>query len=259
LSARRLSGYFLGQKAYAPTLALQERLHAARLAGSIGDTVLFVEHPAVITFGRGGHAEHLLASAERLRELGVETAHTGRGGDVTLHAPGQLVCYPILDLAPERKDVRRYVKDLAEVMRRVARGHGVDSGLLEQHVGLWANRATPGAFAGASSPGDLAKLGAIGVRISRWVTMHGFALNLTTELSLFSLIVPCGIAEYGVTSLAELSGSRPSLAEAAAQAFAALGSVLGAETDPARLFAGEPELPAATINTLPNGVRSEAP
>jgi len=255
---RRLAGFFLGQRPYLPCLALQERLHAARAAGSVGDTVLFVEHPAVITFGRGAHAEHVLASAEELAQLGVEVVHTGRGGDVTLHAPGQLVCYPVLNLAPDRKDVRRYVKDLAEVMRRVALEHGVESGLIDEHVGLWTNRGSPAAFLGTASGSDLAKLGAIGVRISRWVTMHGFALNLTTQLQLYSRIVPCGIRQYGVTSLCELTHGRsaPSVDEAAFQAFTALISVLGADAERSSFAVGEPP---ATISTLPNGVRSDAP
>jgi lipoyl(octanoyl) transferase len=240
---RQLSGYFLGQREYRSCLALQEQLHAARAAGSVGDTVLFVEHPPVITLGRGAHSENLLATADRLEELGVDVVGTGRGGDVTLHAPGQLVCYPIVDLGPDRKDVRRYVRDLTEVMRRVVRSHGVESGRIEGHIGLWANRESPGQFRGEQSPADLVKLGAIGVRISRWVTMHGFALNLAPDIRLFSLIVPCGIREYGVASLAELSDRpAPSVRDAAAQAFDAL--VSGLEADPKLSQLSEEEPPA---------------
>jgi lipoyl(octanoyl) transferase len=258
MTTRRLAGYFLGKRDYRSSLALQETLHAARQASAVGDTVLFVEHPAVITLGRGAHAENLLASAPRLAELGVEVVETGRGGDVTLHAPGQLVCYPIIDLSPDRKDVRRYVRDLTEVMRRVAAQHGVDAGRVDAHIGLWANRDTPSAYVGELRGDDLAKLGAIGVRISRWVTMHGFALNVHTDMRLFGLIVPCGIREYGVTSLAELmDGPAPRLEEAAAQAFAALVNVLEADVAASTLVRGEP--PPATISTLANGVRSEAP
>jgi lipoyl(octanoyl) transferase len=254
---RRLAGYFLGQRDYRSVLSLQEQLHAARVAGSVGDTVLFVEHPAVITLGRGAHAEHLLASAASLADLGVAVVETGRGGDVTLHAPGQLVCYPILDLAPDRKDVRRYVKDLTEVMRRVAEAHGIATGRFEEHIGLWANRESPQAFVGTESNHDLVKLGAIGVRISRWVTMHGFALNLSPDMRLFSLIVPCGIRDYGVTSLAELmDGPAPSVADAAAQAFAELTRVLGADSAGSTFTRGEPP---ATMSTLANGVLPEAP
>jgi lipoyl(octanoyl) transferase len=257
MTVRKLAGYFLGQRDYRSCLALQEELHAARVAGSVGDTVLFVEHPAVVTLGRGAHSENLLASAERLKELGVEVVETGRGGDVTLHAPGQLVCYPIIDLSPERKDVRRYVKDLTEVMRLLAQQCGVDAGRFEEHIGLWVNRESPRAYVGTASPSDLVKLGAIGVRISRWVTMHGFALNLAPDMRLFSLIVPCGIREFGVASLAELmDGPAPSVADAATQAFAALIGVLGADSVGSTFVRGEPP---ATINTLANGVLSEAP
>jgi lipoyl(octanoyl) transferase len=254
---RRLAAHFLGRRDYRSCLALQEQLHAARTVGDAPDTVLFVEHPAVITLGRGAHAEHLLASAGHLAELGVDVVQTGRGGDVTLHAPGQLVCYPIVDLAPDRKDVRRYVQDLAEGMRRVARVCGVDAGRFDEHVGLWANRQSPRSYRGQESAADLVKLGAIGVRISRWVTMHGFALNLAPDMRLYSLIVPCGIREYGVASLAELmDGPAPSMADAAAHAFAALVDVLSADVAGSTFSVGEP--PAA-ISTLANGVRSEAP
>jgi len=257
MTERSLAGYFLGTRDYRSVLSLQEELLAARVAGQVGDTVLFVEHPPVITLGRGAHAEHLLASAERLKELGVELVQTGRGGDVTLHAPGQLVCYPIVDLSPDRRDVRRYVKDLTEVMRQVAQTCGVQAGRFEEHIGLWANRESPGLFRGDASSHDLVKLGAIGVRISRWVTMHGFALNLSPDMRLFSLIVPCGIREYGVTSIAELiDGAAPSVVDAATQAFAALIRVLGGDAERSTFTVGAPP---ATRSTLPNGVRSEAP
>lgn len=261
---RRLHGYFLGRRDYRSCLELQERLHAERAAASLRgetlaerDTVLFVEHPAVITLGRGAHSENLLASADKLRALGVDVIETGRGGDVTLHAPGQLVCYPIIDLAPDRKDVRRYVKDLTEVMRLVAQQHGIEAGRFEEHIGLWVNRESPRKFLGTDSHDDLVKLGAIGVKISRWITMHGFALNLAPDMRLFSLIVPCGIREYGVASLAELmDGPAPSVEVAARQAFAALTNVLGADGAGSVLVNGEPP---ATINTLASGVPSEAP
>jgi lipoyl(octanoyl) transferase len=257
MTQRRLAGYFLGRREYRSCLALQEQLHAARVAGAVGDTVLFVEHPAVITLGRGAHSENLLASRERLAELGVDVVDTGRGGDVTLHAPGQLVCYPVVDLAPDRKDVRRYVKDLTEVMRTVAEAQGVAAGRFEEHIGLWANRDSPAAYRGPASSEDLVKLGAIGVRISRWVTMHGFALNLAPDMRLFGLIVPCGIREFGVGSLAELmDGPAPSVEAASAQAFAALIRVLDADERASSWVRGEPP---AMISTLANGVRSEAP
>jgi lipoyl(octanoyl) transferase len=234
---RIFRGVWLGRRRYAPVLALQERLLAARQAGNIGDTLLFVEHEPVVTFGRGAHPEHLLVSSEALAELGVELVRTGRGGDVTLHLPGQLVAYPILDLSPDRRDVRRYVRDLTEAMRRLATELGVDTGHHDKHIGLWADRASPTDFGrrdGASPPGDFAaspdlvKVGAIGVRISRWVTMHGFALNLAPDLTFYRCIVPCGIREHGVSSLALLGGAPIDPKTAARRAFEIMGQVFGA-------------------------------
>jgi lipoyl(octanoyl) transferase len=226
---RKLHGVWLGRRAYGPVQELQLELRDARKAGRIGDTILFVEHEAVITLGRGTKAAHLIGPRDALAARGVEVHETGRGGDVTLHAPGQLVCYPILDLAPDRCDVRRYVRDLAETMRRVVREFGVDSGAIDKYIGLWVDRKKPASWAGVEAADEPAKLGAIGVAISRWVTMHGFALNLSTDLGLFGLIVPCGISEYGVTSIRDLTGQTPDLFETARSALRILGEVLGAE------------------------------
>ena len=184
-----------------------------------------------MTLGRGAHDENLLVPAESLAELGVDLVRTGRGGDVTLHLPGQLVCYPVLDLSPDRRDVRRYVGDLTETMRRLASELGVDTGKHEKHVGLWADRASPGSFPGVPSASDLVKVGAIGVRISRWCTMHGFALNLNPDLSLYRVIVPCGIREHGVGSLATLGGAPIAVTAAARRSFELLGGVLGARLE----------------------------
>ncbi|MGC4091939.1 MAG: lipoyl(octanoyl) transferase LipB [Polyangiaceae bacterium] len=215
---RSLDAVWLGKKPYAEVHALQEALHLARREGRVGDTVLFVEHEPVITFGRGAKPEHVLLDESTLARLGVSLEHTGRGGDVTIHAPGQLVCYPIIDLSPDRRDVRRYVRDLAEIMRRVAADYGVAAGLIEQYIGLWVDAESPAYWPGAELAQDPVKIGAIGVKISRWVTMHGFALNLAPDLALFRHIVPCGIREHGVSSLAQLSGLAPSVREAAERA-----------------------------------------
>jgi len=238
LARRRFFGRFLGQTKYEPVLSLQRQLFAARQRGEIEDTVLFVEHPPVITLGRGTKAEHLLASRETLHTLGVDLVEVERGGDITLHAPGQLVCYPILDLKPDRCDVRRYVSDLAESMRRVLADAGLDGGLVDGKVGLWVDLKAPAHWAGAQAATDLAKIGAIGVRLSRWVTMHGYALNLSTNLQWFGLIVPCGIREYPVASVEQIRGEAPSVSDVVPRAFEHLAAVFNA--DPVELRLDEP-------------------
>lgn len=171
---------------YARAHALQQSLVEKRIRKEIGDTLLLLEHERVITLGRGAKREHVLSQPE-----GVDLAETGRGGDVTYHGPGQLVAYPIFDLKPDRQDVRRYVRDLGSIMIGLAADYGFDARFETdaKHIGVWV--------------GDR-KLGAIGVRISRWVTMHGFAFNVSTDLRDFDLIVPCGITDRGVTSLQRL-------------------------------------------------------
>jgi lipoyl(octanoyl) transferase len=183
----------LGLVPYEEALALQRSLVEERRAGRIDDVLLLLEHPPVLTVGvRGdGGRSHILASSEELTARGIAVHETGRGGDVTYHGPGQVVGYPILDLSPHRRDVHRYVRDLEEVLIRVAADFGVVAGRVEGLTGVWV--------------GD-EKLAAIGVRIARWVTSHGFAFNVNTELDDFKLIVPCGIADRGVTSLARLLG-----------------------------------------------------
>jgi lipoyl(octanoyl) transferase len=224
-----LRGVWLGKRPYAEVVALQERLFAERLAGHGSDTVLLLEHEPVVTQGRGAKAEHLLATRELLAARGVELHVANRGGDVTLHAPGQLVAYPILDLNPDRRDVRRYVRSLAETMRRLAAELGIAAGLHPLHVGLWADRRRPECFTTSEAAAEPVKIGAIGVRISRWVTMHGFALNLTNDLDLYELIVPCGIRDLGVASVASLGGRTVTPAELAPRALATLAEVLEAD------------------------------
>ena len=210
---RTLLAYRLGRIAYADAHALQQRLVDARKAGQIGDTLLLLEHPKVITLGRAAKREHILLAESALREGGYELFETGRGGDVTFHGPGQLVAYPIVDLAPDRQDVRRYVRELEETMLRVAADYGLAA---ERVAGL------NGAWVGTN------KLGAVGVRISRWITMHGFALNVSTELSAFEAIVPCGIRGRGVTSLARELGREVSHEEVETRAAEHLATLLGA-------------------------------
>jgi lipoyl(octanoyl) transferase len=180
-----------------------------------------------VTLGRSADAGNVLLDRAALAARGATVAETGRGGDVTYHGPGQLVCYPILDLKPDRCDVRRYVRSLAEVMILLAREHHVEAGVVDGLIGVWVDRDAPTEWAGEPWARRLAKLGAIGVRISRWVTMHGFALNLDVDLDAFQWIVPCGIREHPVTSIRELVGRAPRTAEVALGAAPHLTAGLG--------------------------------
>lgn len=190
----------LGRISYADALALQEELAGRRKQGEGVDTLLLLEHPHVITLGsRTRHGpSHVVASAEELAARGVSQIETGRGGDVTYHGPGQLVGYPVLSLKPDRCDVHAYVRDLETVLIRVAGEFGIEADRAPGLTGVWVGNE---------------KLAAIGVRISRWVTSHGFALNVSTDLSYFQLIVPCGIVGRGVTSIERLLGRRVAMAE----------------------------------------------
>jgi lipoate-protein ligase B len=185
----------LGLIPYAPACELQERLVEARKSGVIPDVLLFCEHPHVITLGRNGKPEHLLADNRRLAEMKVELHPTGRGGDITYHGPGQIVGYPILDLHEHRRDVRWYVEQLEEVMIRTSQDFGIAAERIEDQHGVWID-----------APESEEKLGALGVHLSRWVTSHGFAYNVSTDLRYFDLIIPCGIAGKRATSLERALG-----------------------------------------------------
>lgn len=183
--------YRLGTLPYRECFELQRRLVARRKARSISDALLLVEHPPVITLGRSAKREHLLTSGEFLALQGIDLVETDRGGDITYHGPGQLVGYPILDLSRIRKDVVWYVRTLEEVLIRTAEDFGIPAGRIAGHTGVWVEGS---------------KLASIGVHISRWITSHGFALNLETDLNAFRHIVPCGIAGCSMTSFRERLG-----------------------------------------------------
>ena len=190
----------LGLVPYVEALELQQTMVADRQAGRIPDVLLLLEHPHVITLGSGARhsTANVLVSPEELDCRGVELHEAHRGGDVTYHGPGQLVGYPILDLKPDRCDVHRYVGDLEEVIIRTARVFEVSASRLPGLTGVWVSDA---------------KLAAIGVRLSRWVTSHGFAVNVDTNLDYFNLIRPCGITDRGITSLTALTGRLVSVSD----------------------------------------------
>jgi len=206
----------LGLIAYAEAWELQKRLVAARKASLIEDVLLFCEHPHVITQGRSGNRANLLAGENVLRQKGVEYFETTRGGDITYHGPGQIVGYPILNLGAIRRDVVWYVRSLEEAMIRATTEFGINATRVPGKTGLWVGQ-----------PGSEQKLAAIGVHISRWVTSHGFAYNVATDLRYFELIVPCGIADRKATSLEKLLGRNVSLGEIKPLFAKRLGEVFG--------------------------------
>jgi lipoyl(octanoyl) transferase len=177
----------LGRVRYAEGLELQAILVRERQADQIPDTLLLLEHDPVFTLGQNAKKENVLAAPERLRALGFDVSETGRGGDVTYHGPGQLVAYPILQLADAQRDIHRYLRDLEEIMIRTCADSGLAAGRIDKLTGVWIGER---------------KVGAIGVRVARWVTSHGLALNVNTDLSAFGHIVPCGLHGREVTSLA---------------------------------------------------------
>ena len=211
---RTLAVRRLGLVGYDDALGMQRELVEERRAGRIGDTLLLLEHPPVITLGvkTRGNPTHIVASSDELTAAGVTVHETGRGGDITYHGPGQLVGYPILDLRPDRCDVHRYVRDLEEVLILAIREFGIEGRRVTGLTGVWVG-----------PEGREEKIAAIGVRISRWITSHGFALNVATDLRHFRLIVPCGIADRGVTSIERLLGrsvAMPDVEDAVVRGFA---------------------------------------
>ncbi len=226
----------LGLIGYAEAYALQKRIVAARKADAIEDVLLLCEHPHVITQGRNGKREHLLASDNVLRQKGVAFYESSRGGDITYHGPGQIVGYPILNLAAIRRDVVWYVRMLEEVMIRASGDFGVVAAREAGKTGVWVatEENSPRSAQRSQSGTETAeKLGAIGVHLSRWVTSHGFAYNVSTDLRFFDLIVPCGIADRKATSLEKLLGHGVDSREVAARLTQRFGEVFGLDVQTA--------------------------
>jgi|SRR5579862_5472635 len=203
---------WLGTVEYAVAWQLQRELAVLRAESAVTDTLLLLEHPPTITLGRGARREHVLASPDLLREQGVSIHEVDRGGDVTYHGPGQLVGYPILDLNESGRDLHRYLRDVEAALIELLAVYGVSGRRFPLHTGVWTEDR---------------KIAAIGVKVSRWITSHGFALNVNTALDDFELIVPCGIRDYGVTSIAAETCLALSPREVAPLAAAAFRRVFG--------------------------------
>ena len=206
----------LGLVDYAAALDIQRQRVEARKAGAVPDTLLLLEHPHVYTLGRTANRENLLISADRLAGLGARIFETDRGGDVTYHGPGQLVGYPIFDLTKHRRDISWYMRSLEEVFIQVAAVYDIQAG---------RNPGLPGVWVGND------KLVAMGVHVSRWVTSHGFAFNIDTDLNYFDWIVPCGLRDKGVTSLGRLLGRVIEMEKVAQQVVEAFGRVFGLQME----------------------------
>lgn len=218
-SSKKCAVVELGLISYSRAFELQQRVVAARKANEISDVLLLCEHPHVITLGRNGKTEHLRASDRLLLQMNVELCETDRGGDITYHGPGQIVGYPILDLAEHRRDVRWYVRMLEEAMIRTSAEFGITARRVEGRHGLWVD----------TESGEEEKLGAIGVHLSRWVTSHGFAYNVSTDLRYFDLIVPCGIPGKRATSLERLLQRPVSVEDVKPRISENFGEVFGLE------------------------------
>jgi lipoyl(octanoyl) transferase len=201
---------WLGRIGYREARELQERAHRARVGGAIPDLLLLLEHDPVITLGAAHDPNSLLWSEEQYAARGIEVVETDRGGDATYHGPGQLVGYPIFDLQPRGRDVHKYLRDLEEALIRCMASLGLAGIRRPAHTGVWV--------------GD-EKVCAIGIKVARWVTLHGFALNVSDDLSPFAGIVPCGLAGLGVNSIAALTGTDPGMTSVRQQAVRAFEAV----------------------------------
>lgn len=238
----------LGLIGYAEAYALQKRIVAARKAAAIEDVLLFCENPHVITQGRNGKREHLLANERVLQQKNVEYYETSRGGDVTYHGPGQIVGYPLVNLGAIRRDVVWYVRMLEEVMIRASAEFGVTAYRVPGKTGIWV----------AASPAE-EKLGAIGVHISRWVTSHGFAYNVSTDLRYFDLIVPCGIAGRKATSLEKILNREVSQRDVQASIGRHFGEVFGLRMIPGNQQHLQEKLEASEASALASATLASQP
>ena len=210
---------FLGSVAYRPAFELQLRLRDALRSGAGSEHLLLLEHPPVFTLGRNAKPSDIVADPDWLAARGVAVEETDRGGQVTFHGPGQLVGYPIVDLQPDRKDIRRYVRDLQEVLIRMLADFGIEAGRKEgpENIGVWVGER---------------KIASLGVHVSHWRTTHGFALNVVTDLSYFGGIVACGMPAVRMTSIESLTGSAPALDQIAAAAARHFGEVFERRMEP---------------------------
>lgn len=193
---RQGNSAWLGRIGYSECYKLQKRIHLTRCEGNIPDTLLLLEHPPVITLGRGFHPDNLLLLPKDYQEKGIEVAETDRGGDVTYHGPGQLVGYPIFDLNQHGRDLHKFLRDIEEAIILALAEFKIDARRFPPHTGVWVEDK---------------KVCAIGIRVSRWVSMHGFALNVENDNFGFDTIIPCGISSYGVTSISKLMGAKVTL------------------------------------------------
>jgi lipoyl(octanoyl) transferase len=226
---RPLHWEYLGRVSYTEAVELQHAARSAVKTGEGPERFFLLEHPHVYTLGRNASGEDVLAGPEWLAARGVEIAECDRGGQVTYHGPGQLVGYPVVNLSPDRRDIRRYVRDLQEVLIRTLADYGVPARPGEEaaFIGVWAGEE---------------KIASIGVHLSRWITTHGFALNVSTDLSYFTGIIPCGLHQVRMASIERLTGAAPELPEIAAVAARHFGEVFDREL----VAAGSAALPAMT-------------
>ncbi|HSS52184.1 MAG TPA: lipoyl(octanoyl) transferase LipB [Thermoanaerobaculia bacterium] len=215
-SPRTLHWEYLGRVPYGEALALQLAARAALKSGEGPERFFLLEHPHVYTLGRNASGADVLAGPEWLAARGIEVVECDRGGQVTYHGPGQLVGYPIVNLSPDRRDVRRYVRDLQEVLIRTLSGFGIAAqpGEGQENIGVWVGEE---------------KIASIGVHLSRWITTHGFALNVSTDLSYFAGIIPCGLHQVRMTSIERLTGQAPSLPEVAVSVASHFGEIFSRE------------------------------